>query len=63
MRFDIDVGNSVGGPTQQTIQKFAVEASLDGKKWWFWGAYQCATLASKAAIEVGGSVFYNRAAA
>ena len=33
VRFDIDVGNSVGGPTQQTIQKFAVEASLDGKKW------------------------------
>lgn len=40
-----------------------IVARYDANKWWFWGAYQCATLASKAAIEVGGSVFYNRAAA
>ena len=40
-----------------------IVARLDRNKWWFWGAYKCATLASKAAIEVGGSVFYNRAAA
>jgi autotransporter-associated beta strand protein len=32
-RFDIDVGNSKNGTTQQTIQKFAIEASFDGKKW------------------------------
>ena len=32
-RFDIDVGNSVSSGKQQTIQKFAIEASLDGKTW------------------------------
>ena len=33
-RFDINVGNSKGdGDKQQTIQKFAIEASFDGKKW------------------------------
>ena len=31
--FDIDVGNSKNGTTQQTIQKFAIEASFDGKAW------------------------------
>ena len=32
-RFDIDVGSSVGGDKQQTIQRFAIEASFDGRKW------------------------------
>ena len=32
-RFDINVGNSTSGGKQQTIQKFAIEASLDGNKW------------------------------
>lgn len=33
VRFDINVGNSVSSGKQQTIEKFAVEASLDGVKW------------------------------
>lgn len=31
--FDINVGNEKNGVKQQTIQKFALEASLDGQKW------------------------------
>lgn len=31
-------------------------------RWYFYGAYQCATLANNAAIEIGGVAFYNRAA-
>lgn len=36
-----------------------IVARRDASEWWFWGAYQCEALAAKAAIEVGGSVFYN----
>ena len=32
-RFDINVGNSVSGGKKQTIEKFAIEASFDGKAW------------------------------
>lgn len=39
-----------------------IVARRDASEWWFWGAYQCEALATKAAIEVGGSVFCNRMA-
>ena len=40
-----------------------IVARREGGRWWFWGAWQSETLAQEAAISIGGSVFYNRAAA
>ena len=47
-------------PTSASHYPYIVAREVDGK-WCYWGAWDCYSLAQKAAIEIGGSVFHNRA--